>query len=243
VKTVACLVLLLASTAGAGERFGPSPRSMMLEIKLGPYVPEIDSAFQGVMLTPYASTFGTPMLLGEVEFDYQIFQNFGSLSAAFSVGYAEKFTKAREAGTTLSSDNATGLRLLPVKLMAVYRFDVLNEKFSIPVVPYVKAGAAVLPWWVAKGADIEFATDSAGLNGSRGQGVKYGFTGAAGLSLCLDFLDRRMAHDFDTGLGVNHTYLFAEFATEQFSLFNAATNTLPLDLDSKHVLFGLALEF
>jgi hypothetical protein len=64
-----------------------------------------------------------------------------------------------------------------------------------------------------------------------------------GLSLSLDFLDKRLARDFDTSMGVNHTYLFAEFTYQNTSVLELASNTLPLNLDSLHWMFGLGLEF
>jgi D-methionine transport system permease protein len=41
--------------------------------------------------------------------------------------------------------------------------------------------------------------------------VAFGLSFTAGLSFMLDFLDQRLARDFDSSVGVNHTYLFAEF--------------------------------
>jgi hypothetical protein len=235
VKSLLMLALVTSGLAAAeGHRFGPSPRDMLLEFKLASYTPQIDTAEN----KPYATVFGAPMLMGELEFDYQFFQKFGSLSGGLSLGFAEKFAKAFIAGTTDRSSNSTGLRMLPIKALLIYRFDVLSEKFAIPFVPYLKGGGVLMPWWATKGPDIEVASD-----GSRGAGTKIGLTGVVGLALQLDFLDRRMARDFDTGIGVNHSYVFAEFATQQMNFGDLATNTLPLNLSSNTFMFGLALEF
>jgi hypothetical protein len=60
------------------------------------------------------------------------------------------------------------------------------------------------------------------------------------LSLLLDFLDMRLARDFDTGVGVNHTYLFAEYTLQEVNKFETKGT---LDLSSQHWMFGISLEF
>ena len=74
-----------------------------------------------------------------------------------------------------------------------------------------------------------------------GEGVKFGFGGVLGLSLELDFLDRRLARDFDSSVGVNHTYLFAEGTLQEMALFNS--DAKGLDFSSFHAVFGLGFEF
>ena len=80
-----------------------TPRDMALEVKLGPYMPLVDRE-PSLTGKPYETTFGTgPMLLGEIEFDYQFFTRFGSLGAGFSIGYAEKYGHAIDPTTGLTS--------------------------------------------------------------------------------------------------------------------------------------------
>ncbi len=211
-------------------------RSMIFEFKLGPYMPLVDRDFTGT--GPYASTFGGSgkhlwMLLGELEFERQFFQKFGTLAAGVSGGYAEKYAHTLNSDGTQSSD-VTSLKVVPLKLLAVYRWDWLVQTYGIPLVPYLKAGLVLMPWWISKGSGVEVA------DGLPGQGVNYGFTGTAGLSLQLDFLDPRLARDFDTGMGVNHTYLFAEYTVQEVNNFESKS---ALDLSSRHWMFGVCLEF
>src|SRR5690606_25326752 len=148
------------------------------------------------------------MLLFEVQGARQFFQAFGSASVGFSLGYAEKFARARAVlpgGGTEPSEESTGIRVLPLRLMAVYRFDVGAQRYGIPLVPYVKAGLVGIPYWMVKGSAVEEVGDASG------SGIRFGYQATLGLSLQLDFLDRRFARDFDSGLGVNHSYLFAEY--------------------------------
>lgn len=227
-------LLLVSSLALAGVP-GESPRSMVAEAKLGPYTPLIDRVFAD-QPGPYQQVFGgSPMLLGEVVLEYQFFQLFGSLAAGASIGYAEKFGHAVDTSTGETTSQSTGLKLTPVKAYLVYRFDVLDQRWSVPLVPYLKGGLVVMPWWVTNGPSIEVADNL------RGAGTKFGFMGTVGLALTLDFLDARLARDFDTGMGVNHTYVFAEFALQEMTNF-ATQATGDLDLSSRHWMFGLAFE-
>ncbi len=218
------------------ELIGSSEKNMMFEFKLGPLIPLVDRAFP-TGSQPYQKHFGGgAMVYGEIEIDRQFWQGFGSLGAGLSVGYGEKFGKAVDPKTGVPASDSTGLRLVPMKALAIYRFDVLARRYSVPLVPYAKAGLVVTPWWVVKGGEIEV------VEGVRGEGVKFGFAGVLGLALELDFLDPRLARDFDTSAGVNHTYLFGEFALEEVTASAVAGNK-GLDLSSRHFMFGLAFEF
>lgn len=236
------LLVLIASTAGAAEISGASEKSMEFEIKLGPYKPFVDRRFPDVPEAerPYQKSFqGSPMLIGEIELDKQLWQAFGTLAVGFSIGYAEKFGKATDAATGQVADESTGIRLVPMKALAVYRWDYAVTKWNIPLVPYLKAGLVMAPWWVIKGKDIEVA------DGVRGAGIKWGLAAVFGLALQLDFLDPRLARDFDTSAGVNHTYLFAEYAVQElvFEQSPQGFGSYGLDLSSRHWMFGLSFEF
>jgi hypothetical protein len=244
-KTSLTLACVLLSTAAAAQTFEladskkrlESPRSMYFEAKLSPYTPLLDRPFMDLPEAerPYYAVFGGgAMLLGEIEFDYQFFQKFGSLAGGLSVGYSEKFGKSIDAVTKERVDQSTGLRIVPIKALLVYRWDWAKEKFKIPLVPYAKAAFVMMPWWIVNGSTVELS----GI--SRGEGFKFGFAGVLGLALELDFLDHRLARDFDSSVGVNHTYLFAEGTIQEMNLFGTAKG---IDLSSKHFMFGLAFEF
>lgn len=227
-------VVCVSAVAQAAEVFGESKRTVMIEAKLGSFQPLIDRASLGKP-GPYQTTFGsTAMLLGEVELDYEFFQKLGTLSAGFSGGYTEKFGKSIVEATGEPAAQSTGLRLVPLKALVSYRFDYLSIKYSIPLVPYAKLAFVLMPWWVTNGGKVEVA------DGLTGAGVKFGLAGTVGLALDLNFLDPRLARDFDTGMGVNHTYLFAEFNLQEMTL--GSQGTASLDFSSRHFTFGIALE-
>ncbi len=238
------VVMTLVAAAAQAKEVGQTEKSMEFEVKLGPMKPLVDRQFYDLaeQERPYQKSFsGQPMLFGEIELDRQLFQSFGSFAVGLSVGYGEKFGHAVDAITLEVANESTGLRVVPIKALAVYRFDWAVAKFGIPLVPYVKAGVVIEPWWVVKGQGTEVA------DGLSGTGVKWGLAGVVGLALQLDFLDPRLARDFDSSAGVNHTYLFAEYSLEEMTLLQGGgtgTSTIrPLDLSSRHWMFGLSFEF
>jgi hypothetical protein len=211
-----------------------SPRSMYIEFKLSPFTPMLDSGFQK-NTGPYFKFFGNqPMLLGEIEAEYEFFQKFGTISAGFSAGYAEKYGKALDSASGEHIGQSTGIHVVPIKVLIAYRFDWLKQKTKVPLVPYVKGAFVAMPWWALNGADVEQAS------GFYGSGARFGLSGVVGLALELDFLDQRLARDFDSSMGVNHTYLFAEATFQAMNIFPSVGPSF--DWSSIHFMFGLALE-
>ncbi len=235
-KFPAVFALVVACSLSAfAEPIKASPRRMMFEFKLGPYLPLVDRGFPD-KAGPYYLIFNNEsMLLGEASLEYQFFQDFGTVSGGLGAGYAEKFAPALDdTGAQLSQK--TGLKLMPFKAFLAYRFDWLANTYSVPLVPYAKAGIAAMYWQSVNAGGVE-------LNkGDRGSGIKYGYFGTLGLALQIDFLDQRLARDFDADLGVNHSYLFAEYSLQEINDFHTQAAT-DLDFSSRHWMFGLALEF
>jgi hypothetical protein len=215
--------------ATGAEESVRSPQTSAFELKFGSFTPLLDREPALGGATPFADTFGNPsMLLFEMEYDQQLWRGF--------VGYAEKYAKAIVLNPTTSeperSGETTALFVLPMRLMAVYRFDWAADKYGIPVVPYLKLGLNYSPWWITKAGDLEV------VDGNSAIGGQWGYSGTAGLSFQLDILERRMAADFDNDVGVNHIYLFGEYTHSEVNNFGAGG----LDLSSRHWMFGLALE-
>jgi hypothetical protein len=105
------------------------------------------------------------------------------------------------------------MKVMPLALSAVYRFDVLLERNKIPLVPYGKVGLDYAYWQITDGND-EIATDG---QGGTGRGGTLGWHAAAGLQFALDFIDPDAARDFDSDLGVNHTSLIFQFTYADIS--------------------------
>ena len=114
------LLSQMPGVVNTSGKAGESPRTFILELKLGPYTPLIDSAaFPNLGpddQRPYARVFGgTPMLMGEIGLEYMIWQKFGTISAGVSVAYAEKFGKAVDAETGAKADQSTAVRIHTVR--------------------------------------------------------------------------------------------------------------------------------
>ena len=81
---------LVALTLMGSPALADTPRSMMLEIHVGPYTPEIDRAFKHS--SPYDEIFGDdPMVMFGLHWDYQVFQGFGTiaLGGGARIGWAD----------------------------------------------------------------------------------------------------------------------------------------------------------
>jgi len=232
--TCALALVLISSSAGAaGDE--SSQRNTALELKLGSYKPLIDRE-PSLTGTPYQDTFGdSSMLLFEVEGDRLLWQKFGALGIGVSAGYAEKYGRALispGSGSGLANES-TALKVVPLHLLGVYRFDVLAQRMNIPLVPYAKAALVLIPWWVTKGGKLET------VEGSRGLGAKWGYGFTGGVSLLLDFFEPRLAKDFTSDMGIVHSYLFAEYVYENVNNFGKRG----LDLSSRHWMFGFSMEY
>jgi len=214
-----------------------APRTLTLEFKLGPYKPLIDreAALTG---KPYETIFGnSSMLLFEFEIDRIFWQKFGTLAVGGSVGYAAKRGNALIApgnpGEGTPSGDTTTLRVIPLRLMVVYRLDVGAIRDSIPFVPYAKTGLVFEPWWSTKAGGVEHA------NGNRALGAKWGYGITGGISFMLDFLEPRLAKDFSNDIGISHSYLFAEYTYANVNNFGSKG----LDLSSRHWMFGFSVDY
>jgi hypothetical protein len=209
-----------------------SPRGGGVVFRLGAYTPAIDSE-EGLSGQPYEKVFGSEaMLLFDVELERFLYQGVGTAGLSLSAGYAEKYAQA------LLDDGAqapegTSLTVVPLRARAFYKFDYAAFHWGIPLVPYGKLGLIYMPWWTTKGGEYEI------VNGRPGRGGRWGYEFVGGLAFLLDVLEPRFARDFDTNLGVNHSYLFAEYTYAKVNSFGAPG----LDLSDGYWMFGLALDY
>lgn len=228
--------LLCALPVGAQEEeMEPtrSPRTGAVQFRVGGLKPRIDTeeALQGA--TPYEDTFGdASLLVVEVELQRFFYQGIGTAGVGLSAGYGEKYSAAKLTGGGDAAEK-TALKLVPLQLNGFYKFDYAAFEWGIPLVPYAKLGLVYTPWWMTKGNDTEV------VNGNKASGGKWGWAGTVGVAFLMDVLEPRFARDFDSDLGVNHTYLFAEYAHSEVNNFGGKG----LVLSSRRWMFGLALDY
>ena len=205
-----------------------TPQNFAFELKFGPYLPDVDSEFGGAH-SPYADTFGTDyLLLSLFEFDWEFIRIPGG---TFAVGVSSGFMQAvgpakTPAGVTSGED--TVLNVVPVYYSAAFRCDILAERWSIPLVPYVKAGIATYYWWVLN------------AGGTAEWGWTPGWFFNPGLMLQLDILEPSTARVFDSSIGVNHSYLLVELMWAGVDGFGRGKSMVLSDLS---FTAGIAFEF
>jgi len=235
-KTLALAVLLVGLMAAQSS--AETPRSMMFEFHVGPYVPQVDRAFK--YSSPYSDVFGDEsMVMFGVHLDFQLFQDFGSVAigGGARIGWVEG--QALNLDGTASAD-PTLLHTLPLTATVTYRFDWMAREWNVPIVPYGKVGLTYTVWWVLNGnGEIANTYDLAGV-GRAGHGGTFGFHAAGGVQLLLDWFGLGMAAEFDTEVGVNNSYLFVEYGYHSVNDFGSAES---LDLGDATFSAGLMFEF
>ena len=217
-----------------------SPQRFAFELTFGPYRPDVDSEFanDNPPRTPYKDYFGSGQnLLTRIEFDYQFWHRYGSLAAGLGAGYFSVTGTAPVASMpgTASGDQSQ-LKVIPVSLSAVYRFDYFLQERGFPLVPFAKLGIDWAYWQNTDGNGNIADADS----GGRGRGGTWGWHVAGGIAFVLDFLDPDASHDFDQDLGVNHTALTFEFYHADISGLGEANR---LHVGDTNWTLGLLLEF
>lgn len=226
------LVALVGGPAAARPDRYQSPQRFAMELKFGPYSPDIDSEFSNA--TPFKDIFGSgTALLTQFELDVQLLHLFGSLGLGLSGGYYTTSAETCVQDTNCAEKTAgdeTRLTLVPLALLGVYRFDVLADRYRIPLVPYAKFGMNYMLWWMRRSSG-----GVSSINGDDGRGGNLGWQLNLGLALRLDGADPGAAHALDADFGVNHTYLFAEFMRIKSSKYPRLGDTT--------FAAGLALEF
>jgi hypothetical protein len=223
---------------GGREHGVHSPQHFAVEVRLSPYKPDIDSdpALNGK--APYEKAFGTaPRFFIGGEFDWQALRipHLGSLGPGVSIGYTHASDPAKFTSNGQPSGETTSLWIIPMSAMAVLRVDALWHDVGIPLVPYAKLGIAYALWR----ASNTLGTSS--FQGVSGEGHSWGTHIALGLALNLNPFDAYAAQNFDDSMGVNGTYLFAEWTREDYNGLGFQSD--PLRVGGNNWTFGLAFEF
>jgi hypothetical protein len=233
------LAALLAIGAWSVPARAESARSGMVELKFGPYRPGIDNEFYGE--GPYDRIFGSSsMLMSKVEFDYELWQKFGTVAIGGTIGFGQQSGNGFVKTTGARSTDTTVFHVIPLSLDAIYRFDWLQQKYHVPLVPNAKVGFDYYVYWITNASGQVVRTEDAAGNIAVGRGGVFGGHVSFGLQFQLDWLAPEMAHTFDTDIGVNHTYLFAEYVMSWINDFKAKHT---LDLSSDTFMAGIAFEF
>ena len=232
VRGLASLVALLACSAVAHAEES-SPIAWQVELKLGPYKASVDDELADAK--PFETVYGdNPVLMGMGEIDYQFWRRVGSLAVGFSAGYALDNGTAVNPKDGSKTGDTTRFQVVPMQLSLVYHFDYLAVAYDIPFVPFAKAGLDYWIWWI-EDASGEVAT----VDGSDALGGNFGWHVGGGLKLLLDWFDPDSATAFDLEMGVNHSYLFAEFVYARVDDFGSSS---AMRIGDGFFLFGISFE-
>jgi hypothetical protein len=254
---------------GTPPHFGENPARnyqssqwFAFELKFGPYSPNIDAS-PGLHGHPFADLFPPApnktrppgRLLTQLEFDFQFLHKwYGNFGIGHTVGYARRTTHSLQyvgstmtpctsgsGGNCMPSGDTTALNVIPLSLMAVYRFDYLANRYRIPFVPYFKIGLAYYLWVIENGGGgVAQYTPPGSSSSQGGWGGTWGWVMNPGGAFLLDILDPSAARTIDAELGINHTYLFCEFHYADITGLGAANK---MNLSDTTLNAGIAFEF
>jgi hypothetical protein len=237
---------LAALLAVVGIVFVAAPASAQtdingnFELRFGPYYPSVDSEFGGDA-QPFQELFGSNgRIMGELKFDKYVYDGHGKLGVGGTIGYTN-FTGDAQittlgGGDSPDIDAETKLQLLPLRAQVFYRWDFLQQRFDVPIVPRLEAG---LDWYMWRIRDGNGNTATFGEGGPKAQGATAGYHGSAGLEVNLNPIDPKSAATFDYTWGVNRTYLFALYEFAQVNDFGGEG----FNLSDQTWKVGLAFEF
>lgn len=230
-----------------------SPQRFALELKMGPFLPNVDGEHKGPGLGPYATVFGRTNAIGAaigqpkafpmpvIAFDWQFLYLAGPLGIGVQAGFFRDEAQAliaepQEGENLRSSADSTSFGMMPLALLLSYRLELLPDRLRVPLVPYAKAGLAYSIYWIKDGSG-NLARNS---RGEAGRGGVPGFQVNAGAMLRLDFLEPGTAKKLDNVTGINHTYLFGEYQLSRVNNFGAGRTP---SLGDSTWFAGLAIEF
>jgi hypothetical protein len=211
-------------------------------IKLGPYLPGIDSELDAEP-GPYERVYGGAALMGIVDVERFFLFPLGQIGIAASLGFtgqtANSFATCGPSdtgctpGETLVDENGepvraagdkTSFRLVPTSIGAVYRFTYLDDQWHVPVVPYARLGLSYYVWWMTApdGSLSEYQPpDCPDCDGDRALGASLGWQGSVGLAVRAERLDPQSARSLRNDLGINHAGFYAELMYADVSGFGA----------------------
>jgi hypothetical protein len=273
-KLAVAAALVLASTPAAAQpAYDPywSDRELDVEdydaeigevhwhvgLKFGPYIPAIDEQFDtGDEPGPYAVMFGGYNVLPVLEVDWIFLRgSWGQLGAGGSIGVLGKTAAAYEAESMpdqgydrpRSEGDETTFRMIPLAATAIYRFTFLDDRWGVPVIPYLRGGLGYYIWWIgAPDGDVaEVFPDGCdpmldpSCEPDKARGGTIGYVGSIGLAVRAERVDHDAARSMREG-GIEHAGFYAELHLGQIDGFG---NEKKLSLGDRTWFAGVDFEF
>jgi len=216
-----------------------------VEMRFGAYdLEDIDGENFQDGIKPFQEVFGhDQQFMFQLSVERYLWRGFGTVGLQASFGHMlvkGKGVITRDDGYEPAPAEPVEFNVMPFKLHAVYRASFIEEKWGVPLIPYVKAGLNYYLWWVMDNRDkIARSTDSDGHR-AIGIGGTFGLEAMVGLAFSLDWIDPGSARSFQLEIGIKNTYLFFEYGYAWMTDFNAGNS---FDLSDDYFMGGLMFEF
>jgi hypothetical protein len=204
------------------EQAGPTVPHWGLELKLGPYVPDVDSEFDESP-GPFERMFGDgPFLMSQITLDRYLLYPMGQLGVSLSLGFMTRSANAFKMAVgdeppDRSVGDTTTFRLFPASVGVVYRYTQLDDQLRIPIIPYGRAGLSYYYWWITKPSG-----DVAVVDGDKGRGGSLGWQATGGLAVRIERIDPDAEVSLRSELGIEHAGLVAEFTYAKVDGFGSS---------------------
>ncbi len=231
-------------TTYGGHRGFESPQNFAFELRFSPFTPDVDKDPSLHGATPFNDRFGSnPRLLFGAELDWQAARipHVGTLGPGIGAGYSTMTRPAAFAPprTGISGED-TSFEVFPFYVVGVLRADALWRELGIPFVPYAKIGIGYSLWRASNTLGTSAYTSPTSGQRVLGEGHTFGTELAFGLGFNLNALDPYAARNFDDAMGVNGTYLFAEWTRSDL---NGLFQQNALSVGGTYWTFGITFEF
>ena len=189
-----------------------------LGLRLGPYHPSVDDGYSSDP-GPFRRMFGPGYnLVPQLDLHRLWTVSTLQLGLGVSGGYYRKTADAYQIGSSPTdpmrprSVGATNtFNMVPLSVTGIARLAVLDDRWGIPVVPYVRGGLAYNVWWV-RTATGELAMTDCDTCKDKALGASAGLVGAVGIAIRGERLDGEASHSMRNG-GVEHAGFYAELET------------------------------
>jgi hypothetical protein len=219
-----------------------SPQNFALELRFSPYYPEVDDE-PGLRGTPFKDRFGdSARVYAGLELDWQALRipHLGSLGPGLAIGKVGMSRNATTVKTHRPSGDSYSLDIYPIALNAVLRADVLWRDLGLPIVPYAKLGVGLGLWKSSNSGGTSKTQLTGESKPVKGEGKTLGTNVAIGAAFALDAIDRGASRNMDAAIGINNTYVYAEY---YWLNLNGLGATDALYVGTKTWAAGLAFEF
>jgi hypothetical protein len=156
-------------------------------------------------------------ILPMLDVDRIVWRGFGQVGVGGSLGYMQKSAYAYASGSSeddgemrLRSADKNTFRLIPLAATVTYRLTYADERWGIPVIPYVRAGLAYYMWWMSGSNGTSKVCDETNPSScDKAYGGTPGVQASAGLAVRAERVDAAAARSMRNS-GIQHAGFYGE---------------------------------